>query len=257
MRYCLAFGLSVAALAVSTAPLTAAPLTADQGAVAFSGSLTDSGGRPGDFAVEATLAKGDFTGRGRITTSGYSVEGPIVRGYLENGRCSIRIENGRSRGEISGTCDTDRIGGRFETFHPGGGLLTGTVAGTARAAGVEDRPAGQDIPLPTAKLTCAYQDRKIGVGLGETTQYSLAYSNMVSLTLTASGTYAVGSGGTGQFARSGNKLTLTSGPYEGAVGTVELDRSGEPAVLFLREENETPAGVHRVDPYTTRCTRAR
>jgi hypothetical protein len=239
--------------AVSAAAM-AAPLTPNHGAVAYSGSLTDSDGRPGSFTVEAQLRAGDFTGRARVVTADYTVEGPLKHGFLENGRCLFRVEQGRSRAELTGKCDSDRIEGRFESFHAGD-LKTGTFTGTGKAARAP--AAAAVVPLPTAKLTCAYQDRRIGVGLGQTTEYSLAFSKMVSLTLAPAGTYQAGASASGRYVRSGNEIRLQTGPWAGAVGAVERDRSGEPAIVFHIEQNRRPDGVHRIDPYTTRCTRAR
>ncbi|MEP9371633.1 hypothetical protein [Mesorhizobium sp. KR1-2] len=233
----------------------AAPLTPNEGAVAFTGTLTDGDDKSGSFTIEALLKDGDFTGRGRIVTSDYTVEGNITQGFLENGRCSIRIESGRAHGDISGKCDSDKIEGQFETFYPGGGTKLGMASGTGQTMG--GSAAAEAVPLPTAKLTCAYQDRKVSFKWGEPIQYSLSFSNMGSLTLTPTGSYSSGSSAEGRFVRTGDKIKLVSGPWAGAVGSVERDRSGEPAVIFHIEENLRPDGAHLVDPYTTRCTRSR
>lgn len=236
------------------------PLGPNSGALTLAGEIRDSDGGQGEFRISAILSGGDFRGTLRLTLDGQTVEAPLIpaRSYLENGKCYFRAESGRARAELGGPCDTAFIRGTFETFMPGGGLSTGTMSGRAlsAAAATTASAAGQAGVLPTAPLTCAYQDRRIGVGLGQATQYSLAYSHMASLTLEAGGAYRTASGG-GRFIRSGDKIRLTSGAWAGAVGTLELDRSGEPAVVFHIEQNRRTDGVHIIDPYTTRCTRAR
>lgn len=236
------------------------PLGPNSGALTLTGEIRDSDGGQGEFRISATLSGGDFRGTLRLTLDGQTVEAPLIpaRSYLENGKCYFRAESGRARAELGGPCDTAAIRGTFETFMPGEGLSNGAMSGRVQsAAAAPAAPAAARAGvLPTARLTCAYQDRRIGVGLGEATQYSLAYSNMASLTLEAGGAYRTASGG-GRFTRAGDKIRLTSGAWAGAVGTLEPDRSGEPAVIFHIEENRRANGVHVVDPYTTRCTRAR
>jgi len=249
--------LVAAALLCLSSAAVAAPLTPDSGPMTVSGVIQDGSGGQGRFSISASLKAGDFSGTLRLSMGDQSFEGPLIpaRSYLENGKCYFRAENGRARAELGGPCDSASIRGRFETFLPGDGVRTGAMEGQvqlARAAA----PAGAGGVLPGAKLTCAYQDRRIGVGMGQATEYSLAFSNMVSLTLTPAGTYAAGKSG-GRFTRDGGKIRLTSGPWAGAVGTLERDRSGRPAVVFHIEENRRPGGVHIVDPYTTRCTEAR
>lgn len=235
-------------------------LGSDSGAMTLAGEIRDNDGGTGDFRISAVLSGGDFRGTLRLTLDGQTVEAPLIpaRSYLENGKCYFRAESGRARAELGGPCDTASIRGTFETFMPGEGLSNGAMSGRIqRAAAPSAAPsAARAGVLPTARLTCAYQDRRIGVGMGETTQYSLAYSKMAALTLDAAGTYRTASGG-GRFTRAGDKIRLTSGAWAGAVGTLERDRSGEPAVVFHIEENRRADGVHVVDPYTTRCTRAR
>jgi hypothetical protein len=144
----------------------------------------------------------------------------------------------------------------MESFVPSDGSKNGEAQGTIVVGGAGKAPAASAAAaLPTARLTCAYTERRIGVAAGQTTQYSLAFSNMVSLTLSPAGTYHAGKGG-GRYSRTGNRIRLTSGPWAGAVGSLEADRSGEPAVVFPIEQNRLPSGVHRIDPYTTRCTRS-
>ncbi|WP_146148898.1 hypothetical protein [Pseudaminobacter soli (ex Li et al. 2025)] len=232
-----------------------APLTPNEGAISFIGTLTDGDGKPGSFAIEAELKDGDFIGRGRIVTSDHTVRGDITQGFLENGRCSIRIESGRAHGDISGKCDSDKIDGQFETFYPGSGSKLGAVSGMVRTTA--EPAADEDVPLPTVKLTCVFQDRKVSFKWGEPIQYSLAFSNLGSLTLTPEGLYKAGTSTEGQFVRIGDKIRLVSGTWSGAIGSIERDRSGEPAVIFYIEKNRGPDGTHLVDPYTTHCTQAR
>lgn len=246
--------LAVGAALLLSAPAVAAPLTPDSGPLSASGVLQDGSGGQGRFSISASLKGGTFTGTMRLSIGDQSFEGPLVAGgsFLENGRCNFRAENGRARAEVGGPCDSALLRGRFETFLPGDGLRTGAMDGQivlTRASA----PVLAGAVLPVAKLTCAYQDRRIGVGMGQATEYSLSFSNMVSLTLSPAGTYVAGKS-SGRFTRNGAKIRLTSGPWAGAVGTLEPDRSGRPAVVFHIEENRRPDGVHIVDPYTTRCT---
>lgn len=257
LRAAPALALGAAALATAGAALAAAALTPNSGAMTFSGVVRDNDGRQGQFSITSTLADGDFRGTLRLTLGDQSFEGPLMpqRSYLENGKCYFRAENGRARAELGGPCDSQAISGKFETFLPGDGMRNGAMEGqvqTARAAA----PAAKAAVLPTVKLTCAYQDRRIGVGAGVATEYSLAYSTMVTLTLTPAGAYTAGKS-SGRFTRSGDKIRLTSGTWAGATGTLAPDRSGRPSVVFNIEENRRPGGVHIIDPYTTRCTQAR
>lgn len=231
----------------------AAPLAPSSGAMTLVGTL-EPGGR---YEIQATLKDGNFTGTARLTLNGQTIQGPLKQGqsYLENGKCYFRVEQGRSRGEIRGKCDSAAIEGSFETFIAGQGGARGASSGTITPLGGAPKAAAAG-QLPSAKLTCAYQDRKYTAKIGETTQYSLAYSNMTSLTLSGS-SYRAGRQ-SGSFQRiAADKIRLTSGPWSGAVGTLEPDRSGQPAVFFHIEENRRRDGVHIIDPYTTRCTQAR
>jgi len=244
---------ALAALVVlAHAGAAAAALGPSSGRLAVAGTLA-GGGR---FEIDATLKGGNFSGTGKVSVGGQSFEGPLLerRSYLENGKCYFRFEQGRARADISGKCDSSGLEGRFETFIAGD-LRNGSSSGrlTLLGGGAAAVAAGQ---LPTAKLTCAYQDRRIGVRPGEMTQYSLHFSNLATLTL-ANGKYSAGKSG-GTFERVGkDKIRLTSGTWMGAIGTLEPDRSGQPAVVFHIEENRRPDGVHLVDPYTTRCTESR
>ena len=257
---------AIPVIAVALGPLlacpgaVAAPLTPNSGALTVTGELADSGNPVGRFDMQAVLKDGNFTGTATFTVDGASVSGPLLanRSYLENGRCYFRVENGRARAEISGKCDHAGMEGRFETFVPGAGMKTGTAKATFSLAGgaAATAPAASG-KLPSGKLMCAFNEPKVSFKWGEATQYSLQYSNMASLTLNPGGTYVAGSGTRGRFSRQGNKIRLESGPWAGAVGSLETDRSGTPAVVFHIEENRRADGVHVVDPYTTRCTKAR
>ena len=244
------------ALCLSSAAI-AGPLTPDSGPMTASGTFQDGSGGQGRFSISATLKAGDFSGMMRLSMGDQSFEGPLIsaRSYLENGKCYFRAENGRARAELGGPCDSIAIRGRFETFLPGDGVRTGAMEGQVQLAR-GPAPALASGVTPAAKLTCAYQDRRIGVGMGQATEYSLSFGNMVSLTLSPAGTYVAGKSG-GRFIRDGDKVRLTSGAWAGAIGTLEPDRSGRPAVVFYIEENRRSNGVHIVDPYTTRCTEAR
>lgn len=249
--------VGLAAIGFATA-VQAAPLTPNSGALQATGSVTDGSGQQGQFAVRATLKGGNFTGSGRLTIGGQTVDGALIpgRSYLENGQCHFYFESGRSRAEVGGRCDSTTLTGKYEAFIPGEGLQLGTMTGRI-ALGTPSAAAPDAGSLPTGKLTCAYNDRRLAAGFGETTQYSVAFSNMVSLTLNPAGTYVAGSGGGGRFVRSGDRIRLTTGTWAGAVGVLEPDRSGAPAVVFRLDENRRPNGVHIVDPQTTRCTKAR
>lgn len=236
----------------------AAPLTPNSGSLTATGVITDGDGDRGEFSVKATLKQGNFVGSGRLTLGGQVVEGPLIvgRSYLENGQCHFYFESGRARAEVGGRCDSTTLTGKFETFIPGEGLQLGSMTGRIQL-GSPSAAAPRAGALPSGKLTCAYNNRRFAAGLGETTQYSLAFSNIVSLTLNAAGTYGVGSGGGGRFVRSGDRLRFTSGALAGAIGSLQPDRSGAPAVVFEIDQNRRADGVHIVDPYTTRCTTAR
>ena len=251
--------IALASLLGSTGAL-GAPLTPGSGALTVTGELADAGSPVGSFAMQAVLQGGNFIGTATLTVDGNTLSGPLLdkRSYLENGRCYFRVENGRARAEISGKCDSAGLEGRFETFIPGAGMKTGIArANFALAGGAAATTPATAAKLPDGKLVCAFNEPKLGFKLGETTQYSLRYSNMTSLALDQGGSYLSGAGGRGRYARQGDKIRLVSGPWAGAVGTLENDRSGTPAVVFHIEENRRADGVHVVDPYTTRCTRPR
>jgi hypothetical protein len=250
---------AIAGAAVFALPAAAAPLTPNSGAVTVKGSLMDSDKQAGTFSVQGNLKNGNFTGTATFEIGGQAIAGPLLerRSYLENGRCFFRIENGRARAEVAGKCDSGMLDGRFDIFMPGGGAHTGSASATVALAGGAPTAEASG-RLPAGKLTCAYTETHVSFKWGESNQYSLHMSNLASLTLDPGGNYVVGSGTRGRYTREpGGKIRLASGPWEGALGTLENDRSGAPAVVFYLEENRRPDGVPIVDPYTTHCTRAR
>lgn len=235
-----------------------APVTPNLGAVHGEGVLKDNDGNAGTWSIDAVLSGGDFTGTGTATLRGATVQGPLAKGgsFLENGKCHFRIESGRQRVEIGGPCTTQSISG-----HAGGFVAGDTVVGTAqgtlrfgKAGGKAQAPAVGT--LPTAKLTCAWMERVGGNVAGDLPNYQLRTSNMVTLTLSAGGTYRTNAA-SGSFVREGDRIRLTSGAFAGAVGRLQPDRSGQPAVYFERDENRRANGVHIVDPARTSCTVAR
>jgi hypothetical protein len=258
------FFVSLALLGAASVPCAAlaqgAPVTPNLGAVHGEGVLSDNDGASGTWTIDAVLSGGDFTGTGSATLGGVSVQGPLSKGgsYLENGKCYFKIENGRQRIEIGGPCTTQSISGRASGFVAGDSLV-GTASGVLRFGKAATR-TGAAAPsagtLPTAKLTCAWMERVGGNVAGDLPDYQLRNSNMVTLTLTPSGTYRTNSA-SGKFVREGDRIRLTSGAFAGAVGRLQPDRSGQPAVYFERDENRRANGVHIVDPARTACTLAR
>jgi hypothetical protein len=258
MKHISSHALGAVLLMAFAAGTAAAPLTANSGAIAAKGELADGGRVVGSFMVQAVLRDGNFSGSAALVAGGSTVSGPLVekRSYFENGRCYFRVENGRAHAEVSGKCDSAGMEGRFQSFNPDGAMSSGTAKASFVLAG--GTPAAQAARLPSGKLTCAYNEPKIGIRMGEITQYSLRFSNLASLTLDPAGTYVAGNGARGRFTQiAGDKIRLVSGPWEGAIGSLENDRSGAPAVVFHIEENRRPDGIHIVDPYSTHCTKAR
>ncbi|MBN9309761.1 hypothetical protein, partial [Devosia sp.] len=78
-------------------PALGSELTPDSGAVSFRGLLQSADGHPGEFAVEAALDGGNFSGRAAISIAGKHLEADLVeaRSYLENGKCILYLEQGR------------------------------------------------------------------------------------------------------------------------------------------------------------------
>ena len=238
-----------------------APVGPNAGAVSGQGTLADNDGHQGSWRIEAVLSGGNFTGTGTVEIAGQTVTGPLAKGqsYLENGKCYFEIEQGRSHVHLGGPCTTTTIDGRLGGFVAGTeyGSVNGTMSGTLRfgrgAAAASTPGAGV---LPARKLTCAFMDRVGGNVAGDMPDYQLHYSAMVTLTLSPAGRYATNVGG-GGFVRQGNAIRLTSGPFAGAVGQLQADRSGQPAVYFEREENRRANGSFIIDPGRTACPVAR
>lgn len=242
-------------LALPASTVQAAPLTPASGALTVTGNMEGIG----SFEIQATLQGGNFNGNAKFDIDGQTLRAALLpnRNYLENGKCYFRIDSGRARAELGGPCDSNSFRGRFESFIPGQGTRGGDFKGQVVLAAKPAAGAKAGSTLPSGKLTCAYNEAIRSFKLGETTQYQLRFSNMVSLTLAADGTYRAGTKSSGSFVREGSLIRLTSGTWSGAVGTLEPDRSGQPAVVFYIDQNRRPDGVHIVDPFTTRCTSPR
>src|SRR5690606_24737052 len=144
------------------------------------------------------------------------------------------------------------IDGYFE----GGASVTGTFTGTLRwgplAAGASP-PAGA---LPTPRLLWGCRERNGGNGAGGRAHYVPRPSLSSCLQLSAVGTSRTQQGA-GRFSREGAAIRLASGPWAGALGRLEPDDSGEPAVYFEREDNRRADGTPIVDPYRTFCVSQR
>ncbi|URW74886.1 hypothetical protein M9980_09945 [Sphingomonas donggukensis] len=128
----------------------------------------------------------------------------------------------------------------------------------AAPAGTRVAPPPASAPgsgtIPAATLTCAWMERIGGIVAGQDFHDELRFSNMGTLTLGANGSYRTAHAA-GRYVRAGgDTIRLVSGPFSGAVGHLQRDRSGEPAVYFEREENRDARGVHIVDPGRTSCT---
>lgn len=251
------------ATGMAAAPALAADLTPDSGAVSFRGTLLSSDGDEGEYAIEGLLADGNFVGRGTVVIAGQYLEGDLVerQSFLENGRCALRIEQGRTRFELIGRCNDESFGafgsGSFDAFFDGGLMLRGEARGSVALSGGPGAVAATPgVTIPTGKLTCAWQEVHFSADPDEPNDYQIAYSMMVTLTLSPDGTYRTAAS-EGTYAVADNKLMLLSGAFAGTIGTLEPDRSGEPAVVFYKAENRGADGIPRIDPETTHCTVAR
>ena len=246
---------AVLPLVLSAWGVQAAPLTPASGALTVSGRLGDSG----RFEIRANLAGGNFHGNATFEIDGQTLSAPLLpkRSYLENGQCHFRIESGPARAELGGPCDSVGLRGRFESFVPGQGMRSGGVQGQVMLATQSVSAEGSSNALPAGKLSCAYMEPVRSFKLGETTQYLLRWSNLVSLTLSSDGHYRAGASASGEFVRQNGAIRLISGPWIGALARLETDRSGQASVVFYIDQNRRPDGVHIVDPYTTRCSKSR
>lgn len=242
---------------VSVPALAGSPVGPNAGTMRGEGTLSDSDGNTGAWAIEAVLSEGYFVGTGRASVGEAIVEGPLTKSasYLENGKCYFKFEQGRNRIEIGGPCTTTEIEGRLNGFVAGDSKV-GTITGNLAFGASAKAAAAKEGSLPTAKLTCAWMERIGGNVAGDLPTYELRVSNMVTLTLTSDGTYKTNKAG-GAFVREGDAIKLTSGPFAGAVGRLMPDKSGKPAVYFEIDENRGADGVHKVDPARTSCTEAR
>lgn len=258
----LVFCGALLAMSMAAAPVLAVDLAPNSGAVSFRGTLSSSDGDAGEYAIEATLAGGNFTGRGAVAIAGQYLEGDLVErlSFVENGWCTLRIEQGRTRFELFGRCNDESFGasgsGSFDSFFDGGLMLRGEASGSVSLGGPAAENTSSGTPtIPTGKLTCAWQEVHFSADPDQPNEYQIAYSMMVTLTLSPDGTYRTAAS-EGTYAVADNRLLLLSGAFAGAIGTLEPDRSGQPAVVFYKAENRGPDGVPRIDPETTHCTLA-
>ncbi|MBS0480464.1 MAG: hypothetical protein JSR79_14345 [Proteobacteria bacterium] len=240
-----------------------ASVTPNAGAVTGEGVLNDHDGHTGVWRITAVLSNGRFTGAGTVELNGQTVTGPLsaAQSYLENGKCYFEIEQGRSHVHLGGPCTTAGVAGRLNGYIAGTeyGSVEGEMSGTlqfARAGAATPARGGAAAAagtLPTRKLKCGWMERIGGNVGGEYPRYEWRYSAMVSLTLSPGGRYTTGVGG-GSFARAGGAIRLTSGPFAGAVGQLQPDKSGQPAVYFEREDNRRADGSFIIDAGRTSCT---
>jgi hypothetical protein len=221
------------------------------------GTLNDHDGHAGTWSVQGALKDGTFSGAGSVTLAGVTIAGPLKAGrsYLESGRCYFEIEQGRNHVNFGGPCTANSVSGRMNGFFSGDSR-TGEMQGTLRFGSGGANQSSVAAVLPTGKLTCAYQVRIGGNVAGDLQHYELRFSNMVSLTLTPDGAYRTGASA-GRFKREGDKIRLIDGAFDGAMGRLRVDRSGQPGVDFERDENRRPNGAPIVDIATTSCTKAR
>lgn len=260
MKLARPFAVALLALApfVLAAPLAAAPLSPNAGAFAGEGALDDGEGNQGTWQANGKLSGGEIAGTLAIELAGKTMTVTMKPGpaYMENGRCYLKGEEGRNRFELSGPCDSAGFGpGRISGYFDGGPSVTGTFTGTLRW-GAKAAVAPAAGALPTARLLCGYRERIGGVVAGEIATYENRPSLMGFLQLSADGTYRTQQG-TGRFTREGAAIRLASGPWAGALGRLEPDNSGEPAVYFERDDNRRADGTPIVDPWRTFCVRQR
>jgi hypothetical protein len=247
------------ALAAFATPVLAAPLSPNAGAFSGEGVLNDHDGNKGTWRASGALKDGDFTGALEITLGGKSLGVSMKPGpaYLENGFCVLKGENGRSRFEMRGKCDSASFGpGTVKGYFDGDREFNGEFAGALRWGRLAAAPTGGAAALPTAKLTCSYQERSGGVVAGSAATYETRSSALGTLTLSADGSFKA-SNGAGRFVREGDMIRFTSGPWIGAKGRLAADRGGEPAVYFELDDNRRPNGTYMLDAWRTSCVRAR
>lgn len=244
---------------VLAAPLAAAPLSPNAGAFAGEGALDDGDGNQGTWQAAGTLSGGEIAGTLAVALAGKAMTVTMRPGpaFIENGRCILKGEEGRNRFELSGPCDSAGFGpGRIDGYFEGGPSVTGTFTGTLRWGAQAAAAAPAAGALPTARLLCGYRERIGGNVAGEIATYENRPSLMGFLQLSADGTYRTQQG-TGRFTREGAAIRLVSGPWAGALGRLEPDNSGEPAVYFERDDNRRADGTPIVDPWRTFCVSQR
>ena len=183
------------------APAVAGELDPNSGAIFFEGMLQSADGDQGEFAVEAVLARANFTGRAEVAIAGKTLSAELIeaRSFFENGKCVLYFEQGRTRFELYGRCDGQQFGhqdsGAFDAYFDREGTLRGDMIGTMALSGVAPPPTLQteSIAIPTGKLTCAWQEVHVSAQADVANEYLLAYSMMVTLTLSPDGTYRTAS----------------------------------------------------------------
>jgi hypothetical protein len=253
------FRYFAAAAALVAAPALAGPLSPNAGAFTGEGVLNDHDGNQGTWQASGALKGGDFTGTLAIVLGGKALTVTMQPGpaYMENGTCVLKGENGRSRFELRGKCDTAAFGpGTISGYFDGDRNFNGEFTGALHWGATGTNAAAKGAALPTARLTCAYMERVGGVVAGDIGTREIRPSALGTLTLSPGGSY-VARNGAGKFVREGDTIRLTSGPWAGARGTLMADRSGEPAVYFELADNRRADGSYIVDPWRTSCTSKR
>lgn len=232
--------MAAAAGLVMAGAAGAAPLSPNAGAVTYKGQLTSGDAQGGQVTLNLQLKAGDFTGAGSASGLDNSYQG-AVKGYFENGRCSIELQGAPVLGapkalRFSGPCDTSGYKGRYETSGRGDRQAGEFAFAGSAAAGPQPRLA----PPVGVKLTCYWWESQ---GYG---QQEMRFSSMGAITLNAKGGYVTGTGKTGGWKREGDSVRLVGGAWNNRIATLELDRSGRTALIF-----------RSVDPGITHCTAGR
>lgn len=262
MQRCL-LGTVTATLLIATSAFAAPPtpaagtaVTPNMGAVTGNGILTDRDGNPlGTWSVDGALKAGKFTGTLSATLKGQTLALPLVdnRSYLENSRCVLHAEEGRTRFEVSGPCTSNGISGYLSAFVPAGEIYSVDGFASGKLTFAKPGSAAKSGILPTTRLSCAWMERIGGNVAGQDFHYELRPSNMGFLQFTGSIYTTAHTSGT-WVRGTGDEIRLISGQFAGAVGHLQPDKSGQPAVYFERDENRDKRDVHIVDPQRTSCT---
>lgn len=239
------------------ATLPGGKLSPNQGPVSTSGTFVTGDGHQGTWRIDALLQGGKFTGTGTIDIGGNAVTAPLRPGstYVSStGRCLFEFADGRLRGEVAGVCDTASFHDVFVTaVVPELGYETTPSGGGSGSVQTGPAQAAANGVLPTGRLGCWWWQSTIAPIGGGTGTRQLRPSTMGSLTLSPAGTWQTATQ-RGNFVREGDRIRFTSGTYAGAVGTLQADNSGAPAVYFEREDNTDASGRMLVDPGRTACT---